>query len=265
MSDLGWRESIVRVLEANACAMHYAEIAEEVAAQGLRSSLGATPASTVNAYISTSLNQEGRESPFVRVSRGQYILRKHADDIPEIESSAAISKNLKSDASSEDPRLVHAFGMFWQRELVYWTSSPSMLGRQQIGATAVDFASQIGVYLLYDARDVVYVGRAIDRPMGRRLYEHTQDRLRGRWDRFSWFGLLEVTEDGTLIEGAIEVSPNMIIATLEAMLIEGLEPPQNRRRGDGFGAVEYLQSEDPEIQKAQMSKLLSEMQQKLGT
>jgi hypothetical protein len=34
---------------------------------------------------------------------------------------------------------------------------------------------------------------------------------------------------------------------MEALLIEGLEPPQNRRRGDDFRAVEYLQAEDREL------------------
>lgn len=32
-----------------------------------------------------------------------------------------------------------------------------------------------------------------------------------------------------------------LVATLEALLIEVLEPPQNRRRGDDFNAIEYIQ------------------------
>jgi hypothetical protein len=32
-----------------------------------------------------------------------------------------------------------------------------------------------------------------------------------------------------------------MISTLEALLIKSLEPPQNRKRGDGFSAVEYIQ------------------------
>jgi hypothetical protein len=154
--------------------------------------------------------------------------------------------------------------MFWQRELVLWSNSPSILGRQQIGADPVDFSDQIGVNLLHDGRDVVYVGRSIDRPLGRRLYEHTQDRLRGRWDRFSWFGLLSVTEEGHLEKKEIVPTVDTIISTLEALLIEGLEPTQNRKRGDDFNAIEYLQAEDPEIEKQQMKKLLAEMQTKLS-
>jgi len=46
-------------------------------------------------------------------------------------------------------------------------------------------------------------------------------------------------------------------------LIEGLEPPQNRKRGDDFRAVEFLQVEDPDIQKAQIVKLMDELKKKL--
>jgi len=41
----------------------------------------------------------------------------------------------------------------------------------------------------------------------------------------------------------------ILIPALEAILIEALEPRQNRKRGDDLSAVEYIQKEDPEIQK----------------
>lgn len=49
-----------------------------------------------------------------------------------------------------------------------------------------------------------------------------------------------------------------LIVTMEALLIEGLEPPQNRKRGDGFNAVEFLQVEDPDLQRAQAIRLVTE-------
>lgn len=69
---------------------------------------------------------------------------------------------------------------------------------QQIGAIPVDFNKQLGIYLLDDGREVIYIGRTTDRPLGRRLFEHTFDRMAVRWDRFSWFGLLPVSESGQL-------------------------------------------------------------------
>lgn len=139
--------------------------------------------------------------------------------------------------------------MYWDREKVLW-ERPKLLGCQQIGSTQVDFASQFGVYMLHDRREVLYVGRTTDQSFGTRIKEHTINRLNGRWDRFSWFGVYPVREDGSLDTSA---QPNYsltnLITTMEALLIEGLEPRQNRKRGDGFQAIEYLQVEDPEIRK----------------
>lgn len=71
-------------------------------------------------------------------------------------------------------------------------------------------------------------------------------------------------EDGTLAAAPPEAfNLNNLIATMEALLIEGLEPPQNRKRGDDFGAVEFLQVEDPELEKAQIHQLMDELKKKL--
>lgn len=78
---------------------------------------------------------------------------------------------------------------------------------------------------------MVYVRRSVDRPIGKRLYEHMIDRLGSRWKRFSWFGLLHVTDEGTLVEAPITLTLPSLIAILEALLIEALETPQNRKQG----------------------------------
>jgi len=99
--------------------------------------------------------------------------------------------------------------------------------------------------------------------LGKRLYEHTIDRLGSRWDRFSWFGLLDVTDDGTLEEIPIQVTLPSLIATLEALLIEALEPPQNRKRGDDFSVMEYIQDVDPELKERELQNTLRAIEQKL--
>ena len=58
--------------------------------------------------------------------------------------------------------------------------------------------------------------------------------------------------------------PEVIVATMEALLIEELEPPHNRRRGDDFRAVEYLQAEDPELERRRLSNLLDEISSRLN-
>lgn len=67
---------------------------------------------------------------------------------------------------------------------------------------------------------------------------------------FFLVGLKDVNEDGTLKNETVPWSEDVVIETLEALLIESLEPPLNRRRGDNFSAVEYLQGIDRRIQIA---------------
>ena len=100
------------------------------------------------------------------------------------------------------------------------------------------------------------------RPAG--LREHTSDRLNGRWNRFSWFGVYPVSESGALNTDAKgNYNLNLLIVTMEALLIEGLEPPQNRKKGDAFRAVEFLQVEDPNIEKDQIIQVIDELKKKL--
>jgi len=136
--------------------------------------------------------------------------------------------------------------------------------RQAAGTGEVSrLRGQKGIYILYDHHTVVYVGRAIDRPLGRRLYEHTIDRLGSRWNRFSWFGLLDVTDEGDLREVPLRASLAVLVETLEALLIEALEPPQNRKRGDDFSAIEDVQDVDPELKERELQSTLRSIEQKL--
>ncbi|HOD20430.1 MAG TPA: hypothetical protein PKM02_09570 [Candidatus Fermentibacter daniensis] len=104
-----------------------------------------------------------------------------------------------------------------------------------------------------------------------RLKDHTHDRLEGRWDRFSWFGVYPVRDDGNLSDENTNeyrqpvYERNILIVTMEALLIEGLEPPQNRKRGDDFRGIEFIQEEDPDIRRRQLSQLVDEMKMKINS
>ena len=57
-----------------------------------------------------------------------------------------------------------------------------------------------------------------------------------------------------------KVNIDTVIATMEAVLIEGLEPRQNRKRGDAeFQAIEFLQVEDPKLDSNRKLALIQEM------
>jgi hypothetical protein len=263
MPDLSWRDSVLKVLADEGGPLHYVAIAELITEHGYRTEMGATPANSVASTISISITNEGPKSPFVRVSPGYYALRSQSGEI-----AGTTGQSAGLPASVETPKVetgfINAFGMYWDRESVLWTSMPRILGQQQPGSTPVDFCEQRGVYLLHDGRAVVYVGRTTEQPLGVRLRQHIIDRLSSRWNRFSWFGIRAVSETGQLLpqpSSAYDVSG--LIATMEALLIEGLEPPQNRKRGDDFKAAEYLQVEDPAIEKDQILRLMEHLKSKL--
>lgn len=260
--DMTWKDAIIAVLKSAGKAMHYVDIATEIQQQGLRLKVGATPASAVNVVLHDSIKNEATNSPFVKVGTGEFFLKATPSQNAVIPAGQA--KAIGED--EESGGIIKAFGMYWRRNWVEWSTKPSLMGQQFEGADSVNFADQTGVYLLHDGREVVYVGRTTEKRIAARLSEHTRDRLNGRWDRFSWFGVLDVTDEGKL--GAANfavVTEEDIIVTLEALLIEGLEPRQNRRRGDAFRAVEYLQVEDPELVKKNEKLLAAKMLSKIGS
>ncbi|PPD50091.1 MAG: hypothetical protein CTY16_02375 [Methylobacter sp.] len=264
--EKSWKEAIKKVLAESDTPLHYTEISEQILSRGYYETDGATPAATVNAQLASSIKHEGDKSPFLRVGKGIFTLKElPANATQPISSSKILPKEIKLTVLDEElsDSIIHSFGMYWQRDLVVWRNDPKIYGKQQALSKPVDFGKQKGIYILYDHHTVVYVGRSIDRPLGKRLYEHTIDRLGSRWNRFSWFGLLEVTEVGGLQETALNISFSSLIATLEALLIEALEPPQNRKRGDDFSAIEYIQDVDPELREREIQNTLRSIEQKM--
>jgi len=253
--------------------MHYNDIAQEIIEQGLRTKLGATPAATVNALMAKSIKDEGERSPYRRVARGVFMMAgpdtagKAAGDgspppSPPVHREKLTPTVERSDEDEEQYDIVTSFGMFWRRENVIFANTMKLLGKQKTVSEPVDFYGQLGVYLLYDGREVIYVGRSTDRPLGRRLFEHTQDRLASRWDRFSWFGLMPVTDDGKLHPLPEAFESSKLIPALEAILVEALEPRQNRKRGDDLASVEYIQEKDPEMTRQEEKDLLNRLSQR---
>lgn len=168
------------------------------------------------------------------------------------------------DEITESAGLISAFGMFWNRDQVDWKKGRNVkiLGHQAGEDSSVNVADQVGVYLLHDGARTIYVGRVSAPRLGMRLWEHTKDRLSGRWDRFSWFGLRPVLSNGKLGDPAENFGTDLVVATMEALLIEGLEPPQNRRQGDAMVGQEYQQSVDHELkEQAAMQTLLRKLMQ----
>jgi hypothetical protein len=266
MAELKWKEAIEKVMNEEKKQLHYSEIAELIAQRGYRTSLGATPKDTVSAQITTDIKKG--DSIFERVDRGVFILKKFLSEANEnIEFEEAITdkkeqQTTKKKRDSSNNKLINSFGIYWNRNLVHWKSAiPDLFGIQQIGAKEVNFKDQKGIYLLHDSRETIYVGQAIEQPLGKRLRDHTTDRLAGRWDRFSWFGFYPINDEGQInIDAQFkDFTIQHLGDILEAILIESIEPRQNRKQGNSFIGLEFLQQESPEIKQKQKRQMLDEI------
>ncbi len=261
--EKSWKEAIKKVLTETTTPLHYTEISEQILSRGYYKTDGATPAATVSSQLTSSIKHDGDNSPFVRVGKGIFSLKHVKDTLPNLTPTVVLKAGQSEKDEDSSDSIIHSFGMYWQRDLVVWRTDPKIYGKQQALSKAVDFGKQKGIYILYDHHTVVYVGRSIDRPLGKRLFEHTVDRLGSRWNRFSWFGLHDVTEAGKLREITLNISLASLVATLEALLIETLEPPQNRKRGDDLSAIEYIQDVDPELREKEIQNTLRAIEQKM--
>lgn len=235
MSQKTWREAIDIVLNDEKAPLRTSEIADRIISRQLRTSLGATPADTVSSVLSSDIKRNPETTLYVWTDKNTYCLKKYF-----VQASGEIGTSDDESASTREDILT-CFGMYWKRDAVDWQSK-SILGWYGKSAKKVNFWDQIGIYILYDEQRVIYVGRAAERSIGQRLKEHTEDRLNGRWNRFSWFGLNRITDEGNIISEPLPVmDASQLIALLESLLIEALEPGQNRKRGDQLNEIEYLQ------------------------
>ena len=253
-----WTDAIITVLQQSKnndeyIPMHYIDITNSIVENNFKEILGKTPQNTVRMSLST--NKELFESCGPRT--GVYKLTTKGENYEicvastqkeEKEEAIIINQKIKENNES---KVIKVFGMYWNRADISWEKVPRLLGRQSPKAEYVDFSDIRGIYLLYDRREVIYVGQAIDQSILKRLRQHTTDHLSGRWERFSWFGIDGIDPaSGSIIKSSqlLNIDIGNLVDALEGIMIEGLEPRQNRYKGNQFGD-EYLQVVDKDIQK----------------
>lgn len=133
------------------------------------------------------------------------------------------------------PRLIGAFGMFWNRDEVNWNpgSGPAawqLLGRinKNKGPLRVcDFRRAHGFYVLFDEFRATYVGLARGQHgIGSRLRTHNNSKDK-EWQRFCWFAFDDVL-DAKKREGwsvtrhkdqISKASADLVLRECEALLI----------------------------------------------
>lgn len=153
-----------------------------------------------------------------------------------------------------------AYGLRWQKSLIVWGNQSSGILGDAAGDGVfmpVDCAPQAGIYVLYNGPNIAYVGRTVD-SLGQRLRSHSKDHKSARWDNFSWFGFKPMLEDGKWGDLPENADVGHIIACMEGIMIEAMEPPVNGRRGDYMG-TQYTQVPDPIIDEEQRKKVLDDI------
>lgn len=149
--------------------------------------------------------------------------------------------------------LIYNYGLFWQADAVNWGGkgkSGSLTGicpgYRKLGE--VDFREQQGIYVLYDDNfRIIYIGQAgaKNSRLFLRLRQHRTDHLAQRWSRFSWFGILPVTESNLLNLSYEPEAPPVasVLNHIEGILLAAAEPPLNRQSGRfGSDVYQYVQA-----------------------
>lgn len=254
-----WKEAIIQILKESEKPLTYSEISERILANNLIQTKGKTPEATVSAQISLDKKEFKEQSIFLLIKPGLVALRSSNNFQINKDKQAGNKPTENSFVKEPSNKFINNFGIYWNRNFVDWRkNNPDLLGKLQTSENEINFKDQIGIYLLYDSREIIYVGQAIQRSIAKRLKEHTLDRLSGRWDRFSCFGFYPVSDNGVLNKDISHSSIRLedLGDILEAILIESIEPRQNRKQGNSFQNLEYLQQEDPEIRKHQLVEQL---------
>ncbi|MDO5605364.1 MAG: hypothetical protein Q4G25_09425 [Paracoccus sp. (in: a-proteobacteria)] len=142
---------------------------------------------------------------------------------------------------------VTSYGLFWRADEIEWFPGQGSrnefrllgrIGKNRPGLRVADFRYQQGIYILFDLYGPAYVGLAKGERLGARLRDHQQDRLRDKWDRFSWFGFNPVgatpDKDGVLPLNSprrdVTDDTSTTIGDLEALLIAAMGAKLNRNK-----------------------------------
>ena len=251
------RAAVLRVLGQRPNeSLHYQhDVTNQISEQGLFAFNAANPAGSVSNTLRwiTDPEHDWHDPRVQKTGRGWFMLT----------DASLPDENIVEEPDEEldepivnDTRIVgiSAYGLYWEREKVRWNGTATrLLGRQTPGAKSVDFAEQLGVYVLHNNQQNVYVGRTTrDSLQSRLVYHnnpsnHSSNQLSFRWKQFSWFGFRDVDDnDDTpkLKPMPSRIDAERFLAIMETVLIEALAPPINGRRGDYLGPI-YQQVEDP--------------------
>ncbi len=276
-----WKYAIMKVLYDNPEPMHYGNVANEVITKSLRDKFGATPANTVNVLlfkhkdvfeyvdsddcegwrlkqpIDTAEQAEMEKQFLQRMSILNDRLQSENGIIPQedFDSDESDDESLNDNDSQQAQKqtnFVTSRGYLWRRDSCQIKNGSLMLlGLQNTKDPNqyIDFTDQVGVYVLLKDFQPIYVGQALKQSLGVRLFQHTRDRFQFRWNRFSWYGIYNISEDKSLDKSTEQkYTTEALINGLEGVLIDVIEA-SNSKSGNGMSGTQYFQFMIEEISR----------------
>ena len=230
-----WEKAVLKVLRDANEALHYQEIYRRIANEKLVKTRGKTPAKTVWSTCTKLVTK----SQARRVEQGIYRINQDGAEATQEEKQGA-----SEDAQQAEKFPSRSYGLLWSRDKVNWEGgrkqnkrwNQGLLGQENEGDKPKDFSGEPGIYLLHQHGQVMYVGQTKEE-LYSRLSDHTKDILSDRWDEFSFFSLGEVGQinhsDQPMSDTSVQ--KKVIVDLLEAVLIEVILPPLNRKSGNNLG------------------------------
>jgi hypothetical protein len=105
----------------------------------------------------------------------------------------------------------------------------------------------VGIYALHlKGGTVIYFGHTGEKTLGECLYEHTQDRLDGLFEKFSFYGFRPIFDDGTVGPLPEKADIRDVMASMLSVLAQVASPKGDQRYVDNFTQLEFIQFPDPE-------------------
>ena len=239
------QKKIEQILSNSSSPIDYEQIAVELADKGMIHPFGVMPRRQICSIIENAIIQAADRCPFVKTYPGVYIARAIASP----GQLRAAKKALLPEMNFNKTGIITCYGQMWSRDRIIWTPKPQIFGCQYQESPKIDFAKQIGIYALHSEDGTpVYIDYTLEKMLGECLYGHTEDRLSGRWDRFSFYGLLPINEEGSFGPLPSECKIEDVMASMRSIIVEVSQPRATRRYFDYFSTLLFVQWRNPEVE-----------------
>ena len=225
--NMKWKLAVLKVLQEANKPLHYQEILRAIKERQLRPITGKTPERTV--YVNLLDLQDGGRVK--RTDPGVFDIVLHSDN--DEESPPA------EEERPESPIVRFPHGRYWRVDSVDWSKGPQkgrllgqLRGADPISNSVRDFANDPGLYVLHHTHapmGILYVGMT-EKSLYARLKSHLGDQCESRWDSFSWFSVLGMTEEELEPTDRFELDRNLFLRLMEAFMLECFMPPLNEQR-----------------------------------